>query len=184
MSRDKRECAKCREIPTHSHGTWEDPPNGGMGGWGSRNRTSIWRVRQRMLLPAREDLQKPRFNRPHKRLETLEFREPYRMDGVQSFRENRPIRRIICRRGRSGVRSSSEKSLLLLGFNANEFARRRHGLELSGGARGIRTVGAIYLCLSAPRSQLSHYIAANPAGFTLRLSSCRFHNASTNNISG
>jgi hypothetical protein len=31
---------------------------------------------------------------------------------------------------------------------------------------------------------LSHYIAANPAGFTLRLSSCRFDDASTNDISG
>jgi hypothetical protein len=31
---------------------------------------------------------------------------------------------------------------------------------------------------------LSHYIVANPAGFTLRLSSCRFHDASTNDISG
>ena len=35
-----------------------------------------------------------------------------------------------------------------------------------------------------PRSQLSRYIAANPAGFTLRLSPCRFHDASTNDISG
>ena len=35
-----------------------------------------------------------------------------------------------------------------------------------------------------PRSQLSHFITANPAGFTLRLSSCRFHDASTNDISG
>jgi hypothetical protein len=70
-----------------------------MRGWGSRNRTSIWQVRKRMLLPAREDLQKPHFNRLHKRLETLEFREPYRMDRVQSFGEKRGFRRIIARPG-------------------------------------------------------------------------------------
>jgi len=34
------------------------------------------------------------------------------------------------------------------------------------------------------QSQSSHYVAANPADFTLRLSSCRFHDASTNDISG
>jgi hypothetical protein len=32
-------------------------PNAGLAGWGGRNRTSIWRFRNRMLLAAREDLQ-------------------------------------------------------------------------------------------------------------------------------
>jgi hypothetical protein len=31
----------------------------GMDGWGGRNRTSIWRFRNRMLLPVREELQNP-----------------------------------------------------------------------------------------------------------------------------
>jgi hypothetical protein len=34
------------------------------------------------------------------------------------------------------------------------------------------------------QSQLSHYVAPDPVDFTLRLSSCRFHDASTNEISG
>ena len=34
------------------------------------------------------------------------------------------------------------------------------------------------------RSQLSHFVAPDPVDFTLRLSSCRFHDASTNEISG
>jgi hypothetical protein len=33
------------------------------------------------------------------------------------------------------------------------------------------------------RSQLSHFFAPDPVDFTLRLSSCRFHDASTNEIS-
>jgi hypothetical protein len=43
-------------FPAHSRVSWEAWPNAGMGGWG-RNRTSIWRFRKRMRLPAREDLQ-------------------------------------------------------------------------------------------------------------------------------
>ena len=42
---------------------------------------------------------------------------------------------------RSGVRSSNEKSLLLLGLTANKFTRRIHGFGQAGGARGIRTCG-------------------------------------------
>ncbi|MGZ5876810.1 MAG: hypothetical protein ACXWKP_32545 [Bradyrhizobium sp.] len=34
------------------------------------------------------------------------------------------------------------------------------------------------------RSQLSHYVAPSHVDFTLRLSSCRFHDASTSEISG
>jgi hypothetical protein len=34
------------------------------------------------------------------------------------------------------------------------------------------------------RSQLSHYVALSHVDFTLRLSSCRFHDASTSEISG
>jgi hypothetical protein len=105
------------------------------------------------------------------------------MDGVQSFGEKRAFRRTIGRLYQSGVRGSNEKSLLLLGLFAREFTRRIRGPGQAGGAKGIRTVGAIHLCLSAPQSQLSHYIADNPADFTLRLSSCRFQDASTNDIS-
>ena len=37
---------------------------------------------------------------------------------------------------RSGVRSSNEKTLLLLGLTANKFTRRIHGFGQAGGGRG------------------------------------------------
>jgi len=81
----------------------------------------------------------PLFVELHKALETFEFREPYRIGGVQSFGEKRATRRIISRLCRPGVRSSNEKSPLLLGLIANEFTRRIHGFGQAGGAKGIRT---------------------------------------------
>jgi hypothetical protein len=78
----------------------------------------------------------PVFVELHKSLETSEFREPYRIGGVQSFGEKRVFRRIISRLCRSGVRSSNEKSPLLLGLIANKFTRRAHGFGQAGGGRG------------------------------------------------
>jgi hypothetical protein len=46
-------------LPAHSRVSWEVWLDAEMAGWGGRNRTSIWRFRKRMLLPAREDLQNP-----------------------------------------------------------------------------------------------------------------------------
>jgi hypothetical protein len=80
------------------------------------------------------------------------------------------------------VQSLNQKSLLILGLITNILAQRIDGFGEAGGAREIRTVGAIYLCLSAARSQLSHYVARNPVDLTRRLSSCRFHGASTSEI--
>jgi len=139
--------------------------------------------RNRILAHPREAIETLSID-SHKVLETFEFREPYGSSGVQRFGEKRAFRRIISRLCRSRLRRTTKKSLQILGLFANKFTRRTHGFSEAGGARGIRTVGAIYLCLSAPRSQLSHYIAANPAGFMLRLSSCSFHDASTNEILG
>ena len=93
----------------------------------------------------REKPQKPLYAEVHKQLETFDFREPYRIGEVQSLGEKRAFRRIIGRLRRSGVQSSNEKSLLLLGLIANEFARRIHGRGRSGGAKGIRTDGTIPL---------------------------------------
>ena len=56
-------------------------------GWGGRYRTSIWRFRNRLLLPVREELQNPNCVSVHKPLETLEFGEPYRIRGLQSSGE-------------------------------------------------------------------------------------------------
>jgi hypothetical protein len=78
----------------------------------------------------------PLFAELHKSLETFGFREPYRIGGVQSSGEKRAFRRIISRPCRSAVRSSDEKSLLLLGLIANKFERRTHGLGQAGGGRG------------------------------------------------
>jgi hypothetical protein len=85
----------------------------------------------------------PLFVELHKALETFEFREPYRIGGVQSFGEKRATRRIISRLCRPGVRSSNEKSPLLLGLIANEFTRRIHGFGQAGGPSGIRTCGTV-----------------------------------------
>jgi hypothetical protein len=59
----------------------------------------------------------PPFVEIHKLLETFEFREPYRIVGVQSFGEKWAIRRIMSRPCRLGVRSPDEESALLLGLN-------------------------------------------------------------------
>ena len=59
------------------------------------------------------------------------------MDGVQRFGEKLAFRRTIGRLCRSGVRSSNEKSLLLLGLNEfGEYAAlgklaERQGFELN-----------------------------------------------------
>jgi hypothetical protein len=63
-------------------------PDAGLAGWGGRIRR---RVRNRMLLPDREDLQNSIFSGIHQQVETLEFREQYRIPGVQSFGENWPF---------------------------------------------------------------------------------------------
>jgi hypothetical protein len=93
----------------------------------------------------------PLFAEIQKSFETLEFREPYRICGVQSFGEKWAFRRIMSAPCRVGVQSSNEKSLLLLGLIANEFARRTHGLGRSGGAREIRTRGTASHSTSARR---------------------------------
>lgn len=62
------------------------------GGWGGKNRTAVWRVKAVDLAHPR-GLAEPHFIKFHKSLETLQFREPYRNQGVQSFGENRINRR-------------------------------------------------------------------------------------------
>jgi hypothetical protein len=95
-------------------------PGAGLVGWGGRIRTSIWRIRNRMLSPVREESQDPiSLNKP---LETFEFREPYRISRVQSTGEKWAIRRRMCRLCRLKVRSLNKKSLLLAGSIANKFA--------------------------------------------------------------
>lgn len=55
------------------------------------------------------------------------------MDEVQSFGEKRAFWRIIGQLCRSEVRSSNEKSPVLLGLFAREFVRRIRGLGQAGG---------------------------------------------------
>jgi hypothetical protein len=78
----------------------------------------------------------PRFVEIRKSFETLEFRKPYRICGVQSFGEKWAFRRIMSGLCRLGVRSSNEKSLRLLGLIANKFTRRIRGFDQGGGGRG------------------------------------------------
>jgi hypothetical protein len=60
---------------------------------------------------------------------------------------------------------------------------RRRGV--SPGVSSRRKIAASMAVLGVRlRSQLSHYGAPDPVDFTPRLSSCRFHDASTNEFSG
>ena len=110
-------------------------------GWGGRIsnlNTASWK--SDALACRRKDVE-PLSVEVHKRLETFDFREPYRIGLVQSLGEKRPIRRIMDRHCRSGVQSSNEKSPMLLGLFAHEFAWRIQALDQTGGAMGIRTAG-------------------------------------------
>jgi hypothetical protein len=78
----------------------------------------------------------PLFVEIHKSFETLEFREPYRICGVQSFGEKWAFRRIMSAPCRAGVRSSNEKSLPLLGLISPKLTRRVRGFGQDGGGRG------------------------------------------------
>jgi hypothetical protein len=69
----------------------------------------------------------------NKWLQPFEFRETYRMDGVQSFGEKRAFRRTMGPALPIGRQSSNEKSLLLLGLFADEFTRRICSLGQAGG---------------------------------------------------
>jgi hypothetical protein len=73
--RDESECAKVG-FPVHFRGSlakdWLTVAEG---------------IRNRLLLPVREELQNPNIASVRKPLETLEFGEPYRIGGVQSSGE-------------------------------------------------------------------------------------------------
>jgi hypothetical protein len=71
-----------------------------------------------------------------KPFETLKFREPYRIRGVQSFGDKWAFRRITSAPCREGVRSSNEKSLPLLGLNRSETLAENMRPRRGGGGRG------------------------------------------------
>ena len=73
--------------------------------------------------------------RTHKHLETLEFREPYRIRGVQSSGDNWAIRRRMVGLYRLEIRNSNRKSPLILGSIANVHAQRTGGCSEAGGGR-------------------------------------------------
>jgi hypothetical protein len=60
----------------------------------------------------------PLFMGIHKPFETLEFREPYRIRGVQSFGDKWAFRRITSAPCREGVRSSNEKIAAAIGLES------------------------------------------------------------------
>jgi hypothetical protein len=86
-----------------------------------------------MLSRLSERSRRTSFVEIHRPFETLEFREPYRIRGVQSFGDKRAFRRIISAPCREGVRSSNEKSLPLLGLIAHKLTRRICGFGQGGG---------------------------------------------------
>jgi hypothetical protein len=75
----------------------------------------------------------------HKLFETLEFRKPYRICGVQSFGEKWAFRRLTGPGLSIWSPELNEKSLLLLGLTANKCPRRIHSFGQAGGGKGIRT---------------------------------------------
>jgi hypothetical protein len=89
----------------------------------------------------------PLFVEIHKSLETFGFREPYRICGVQSFREEWVFRRIMSGLCRLGVRSSNEKSLRLLGLIAHKFTRRIRTFGQAGGE-------SVQICIYRPQSHV------------------------------
>jgi hypothetical protein len=78
----------------------------------------------------------PLFIEIYRPFETLDFREPYRIRGVQSFGDKWAFRRIMSAPCREGVQSSNEKSLQLLGLIAHKLSRRICGFGQGGGGRG------------------------------------------------
>jgi hypothetical protein len=133
-------CDQGGQIRTISEkqGNWPACGNAWLG-WEDSNLNMA--VRNQILFPVQEEAPEPQFIETPKPLETFEFREPYRIRRVQSFREKWAIRRRMSRHCRLEVRSSNEKSLLLPGLIANKFAQRIHGFGHAGGAKGIRTEG-------------------------------------------
>jgi len=93
----------------------------------------------------------PLFVEIHRPFETLEFREPYRIRRVRSFGDKWAFRRIMSAPCQEGVRSSTEKSLPLLGLIAHKLTRRICGFGQGGGASKIRTRGTVRRVLSLQR---------------------------------
>lgn len=158
--------------------------NVGLPGWGGRNRTSIWQFQKRMLLPAREDLQNPI-------LSEFISRSNIRISRTVPNPRSPELWRELSHSEKNGrplpIRSPEPKSEIVANTALNCQHLRTENRRLRRSWRSERDSNCrcdLPLLKRAPRSQFSHYIAANPAGFTLRLSFCRFHDASTNDISG
>jgi hypothetical protein len=119
-----------------------------------------------------------------KLLETFEFREPYGSSGVQRFGEKASLSEKIGQLDRSEGWRAYQKSLFLLGSIASQSTRRILGcVRLAERERFELSVRLSLPKRASITIESLHHIAANPAGFTLRLSFCRFHDASTNDIS-
>jgi hypothetical protein len=87
-----------------------------MNAWaGAGDRTSIWRIGFGYLACPRGAAESL-FVESHRPFKSSEFREPYRIRGVQSFGDERAFRRTMSVSCRERVRTSNEKSLSLLGL--------------------------------------------------------------------
>ena len=117
------------------------------------------------------------FVKIHRPFKTLEFREPYRIRGVQSFGDKWVFRRIMSAPCREGVRISNEKSLPLLGLIAHKLTRRICGFGQGGGGRGagIRTFSAWHVAVKGAHVRNSRGAAdrrdlANAVGLVEKVS--------------
>jgi hypothetical protein len=95
----------------------------------------------------------------HRPFETLEFRAPYRIRGVQSFGDKWAFRRITSAPCREGVRSSNEKSVPLLGLIALQ--TRPENMRLRPRWRSKRDSNCRY-DLSLPAGQRREVSSARP----------------------
>src|SRR5882672_7361311 len=121
----------------------------------------------RMLSSVREESQNLFFVEVHRPFETLEFRAPYRIRGVLSFGDKWAFRRITSAPCREGVLNSNEKSVPLLGLIAAQTRAENMRRRSRWRSKRDSNCRCDLPLPKRPRSQLSHYIAANPAGFTL-----------------
>jgi hypothetical protein len=108
-------CTISPQIAGISRKNWPQSQVERLGGWGGRNRTSTWPVGTDPLDCPRGAAE-PLFVEIHRPLETLEFREPYRIRGVQRFGDKWVFRRIKSAPCREVVQSSNEKVPPLLGI--------------------------------------------------------------------
>ena len=114
---------------------------------------AIW---NRMLSLVREEPPELFSSEIRRPFETFEFREAYRIRGVQSFGDKWVFRRIMSAPRREGVRRSKREIVATVGLNGHKLTRRICDLGQGGGESGIRTHGTVSRTHAFQACALSH----------------------------